>query len=410
MNRIQKKETSNYFILYQLVLYAAMISGYKGVAYYIAIGAICFILIKIFMNNGWNIPVNNSYKCFLVFIVFYTVTAYINFRRGTYVTYFAYYNILFFVIVITEYLKQCSTREMIIKSIKCFMFVYMTFCIIAIVYYLKNPGLARDMASHDVEENLAIGGGYFLAYGSAVMCVYLFSKMINGKLKNKLSVIIICAIMSYLVFLTESTITFLALIVGFISSIIFKGSEDDSNSKNIVLKNFIILIIAFICIILVVYNKYAIGEWILNILNKQEYNIIYSRITDMINNLIYGTTNIHVDARSNTLSQSIEIIKQHPMIGMGYEYGYDFNMGKYLGIGNHSEILDAFARYGIFAGCLWLFPYFNTIQLIFKKNIGCVITILIMMFFNPFLSFHSNMAMFFLIPLVEELINTKNKG
>ena len=79
-------------------------------------------------------------------------------------------------------------------------------------------------------------------------------------------------------------------------------------------------------------------------------------------------------------------------------------------MGHHSEVLDSFARYGLIGGILWLTPYFMTIKQIIRTNFGCAMTILIMMFFNPFLSFHSNAVMFMFIPLFEEVLKRREEN
>lgn len=406
---VNKKDTSILLIIYQIAIYILMISGYKGVAYYISFGFIGLFVLKIFINTNGKVPTNKSWNSFMLFLVFYSVTSIYYFDKRNFYVYLIYYTIIFFPLLIFEYLKTRSTSEMMVKSLKSFTIVLVGFCLIAIGYYWANPGLAREMASHQVEGKLAIGGGYSLAYAAAIMCVYLFSKMINKRIDKKIHYIVICIICAYLVYLTESSLTFFAMFVGLLVSIIAKGKETDRDTTKDIVKFVFIGAVFVIIASVVIYNKYSIANWVLDFTAGKEDNIVYSRIEEVINELVYGKSTAHFEKRSGTLTDSIEIFKKNPIIGMGYKYGNVFSLGKQLGMGNHSEILDAFARYGVIGGCFWLTPYFVTLKKIFNKNFGCVITILMMMYFNPFVSFHSNTMMFLFIPLFEEILDRRDK-
>jgi len=57
---------------------------------------------------------------------------------------------------------------------------------------------------------------------------------------------------------------------------------------------------------------------------------------------------------------SIKTFLNNPFFGVGEHWSENY----ITGVGQHSEILDAFARYGIFGGGLWIFVLF----LVFYKN------------------------------------------
>lgn len=401
--------TSFLIIVYQMILYIAMISGYKGIAYYISFGTVILIFRKMVKKNG-SISTNKSWNNIMFFLFYYTLTSLINLDVGNYVIYLIYYIIIFFPMLMAEYLKSRTSTVMIKKSLICFTVVFIGFCLISIGYYLLNPGFAREMAANAAENRVAIGGGYQLAYASAILCVYISSKMINKKIKRKLIYILLCVVCFCLVYLTESSITFLAMLVGIIISLITKKKEGENKyTENDVLKWMIMGIVIITLVVVIVYYKHIIAEAILDFTEGNKSNIVYSRIEEIINKFVYGKTNYHVDKRSDTLTQSIDIFKKYPIFGMGYRYGYVFSVGEALGMGNHSEILDSLAKYGIVGGYLWLMPYFRTLKQIIHKNFGCVVTILIMMYFNPFASFHSNAVMFLFIPLYEEMLKRIEK-
>lgn len=408
MATTEYKKLSSIFIIIQLILYAAMISGYKGVAYYISIGAVLMFFVGVLATNEGRIPISKSWNSFMLFMAFYTITSMMNFDRGNFSVYAAYYILAFSPILIFEYLRRTSIVT-ITKSLEAFMYVFLCFCIIAIGYYISNPRLARDMAAHMVEERLAIGGGYSLAYASAILGVYFFTKMLNGRIEKKLKYIIICVICVLLVYLTESAITTMVMMIGFVIAIVLKGRETSRNMEEDLVKFAAIGMVSIVVISLIIYNKYVIAEWFLNLIDGIDNNILYSRIEEIINSFVYGKTSGHYEKRNGTLLASIEVFKEYPIFGKGYQYGNVFSLGQYYGIGDHSEILDALARYGIVGGFLWLYPYFKTIKQIFRKNLGTAITILLLMYFNPFMSFHSNAVVFMFIPLFEEILRRKEQ-
>lgn len=408
MTAMEQNRTSNSLVFYQLILYVAMISGYKGIAYYISLVAIFLFFVEILATNKGKLPTNKSWNHFMLFMAFYIVTSLFNLNVQNLYVYSAYYILVFFPILICEYLKMMSS-SMILRSLKCFLIVFACFCIIAIGFYIANPGLAREMAGQEIEDQMAIGGGYLLAYAAAILGVYFFSKLINKRISRRPAYIVFCIICVCVVYLTQSSITTLAMFIGIVISLIMKGRETSGNPIEGVLKIGFIGIFVFILVCVIVYNKYAIAEWVLDFIEGKDSNVLFKRIGEIVNSFVYGKKSWHYEDRTETLTESIALIKQYPIFGVGYKYGYVYSQGMYWGLGNHSEILDALARYGIVGGVLWLSPYFRTLKQIFRKNLGCAITILMLMYFNPFVSFHSNAVMFFFIPLCEEILRRRNQ-
>lgn len=409
MNEI-KTRTDSYTISYQAVIFIMMMSGYKGIAYYISAIFLILLMLKFIRKNKNKISINKSWNDFVFFIIYYTITSItFYYDANNFRVYMIYYIILFSPLLIMQHLLNNESKKTAIDSLKCFIIVFIAFCLISIVYYIINPGTARDMAAHLVEERLAIGGGYSLAYAAAILGVYLFSKVINGRIKKQKYVILIIVICTVLVILTESAITLFAMLIGYVISIITKNSEEHRKAISKITKGVFVVIVVIFLLSIIMGNKYEIADYILDFTSGKNDEVIYKRITEVVNEIVYGKSTRHVDVRSNTLTQSINIIKEYPLFGIGYKYGNVFSIGKYMyNMGNHSEILDSIARYGIIGGYFLLMPYFRTMKLIFKKNFGCVVTIFLMMYFNPFISFHTNAIMFFVIPIVEELLKRRD--
>ena len=173
------------------------------------------------------------------------------------------YILTFLPLLISCNMIECAPPKTMVNALKCCLAVFMFFCIISIYYYLKNPGLARDMASHQVEGKLAIGGGYSLAYAMAIIGVYIFSKLVNKRIKKSFSAFTVVVICLILVFLTESMITLISMIAGLIISIFTINNENEKLTSKVFFRLLFIVLIISIVAFWVVSNKYEIEEWIL---------------------------------------------------------------------------------------------------------------------------------------------------
>ena len=405
----QKAKSNTYLLLCLTCFLIAMISGYKGISYIISAGFGFLLMLELRSMNKRHISLNKSWKFFMGFFVFYTVTSLINFVASNYIIYMLIYFLTFLPLLISQNMIECATETTMKNALKCCFAVFMFFSVISIYYYFKNPGLARDMASHQVEGKLAIGGGYSLAYAVAIIGVYIFSKIINKRIKPRLTSFVVILLCLYLVFLTESMITLLAMLAGLFIAILTVNDESGTFTLRDTIKYLFIFLFLGITVLVVVSKRYEIAEWVLNQTSITDENVLNKRVAEIVNELVYGESTYHVDVRYATLENSVEVFLENPLIGVGHKYGYLFDVGKHeYMVGNHSEILDAFAKYGIVGAILWLQPFFSTLKVLGVKNLGCVVTIFIMMCLNPFSVFQTAIVLFFFIPITEELLKRKD--
>ena len=169
-----------------LVNMTVMISDYKIISN--KVGAVCTLLIMFLLliyNHG-----KVSYQKFesrlvlsiFAFLTYYTATSLIN---GSVVNLFE--TLLYFLIEFSSifiylyFLKKGSLANQNILLL-IFFIVWDFFCIIAIINYLSTPNLARLMAAYRASyASLIIGGGYPMAYGSAILSVYLLQTFLENK-------------------------------------------------------------------------------------------------------------------------------------------------------------------------------------------------------------------------------------
>ena len=111
---------------------------------------------------------------------------------------------------------------------------------------------------------------------------------------------------------------------------------------------------------------------------------------------------------------SLEVFCSSPILGIGYKAGYVFDKMEALGLGNHSEIIDSMAKYGIIGFVLLAGVFVHVISRVQKNDYpnesNCwLITLIGMMFFNPFISMQSLMALFLIIPTISQVIKMNKK-
>ena len=109
--------------------------------------------------------------------------------------------------------------------------------------------------------------------------------------------------------------------------------------------------------------------------------------------------------------QSLSVFLHHPFFGVAYLHGNSFYSPVDFGVANHCEWADSLANYGLF-GLLFLSIYIVAIKEMLKKEIhiskGWIVVLLFMGMFNPFRSFASSLAVFYIVPFVVNNPDYKN--
>ncbi len=386
-----------------IAIVALMVSGIKGIANYFSFA--CLLLMLWIGEKHSVLTIKQPIKCFVFFIIYYILTSMVNLDAEYFAIYTSYHILAFspvFVYIILSNIDKKYSRFTLRWSILIwgFMTVY------SIYFYLMNPMAARESAADTDMFSGELFGGYFFAYGSAILCVYCFSLLFDARMKKNVKVrrglLIAVILLIIAIFMTNSTITTFATILGICFTLVFGRilKRNDSEIKKIV-KISIAFIAVFAGYLLLLVNIDNILSW----LSERSDVLFFKRLEELINGLFFDNTTTHYEKREDTLIASIQIFSESPIFGVGYRFGNVFSAGKDYGIGGHSELLDSLARYGMIGAIPLIGTYFYSIKDYCKRHLGVLLTFILLVVFNPFISYQSNLIIFLVIPLCENILN-----
>lgn len=358
---------------------------------------------KVFLNSIKTKPMMLFYS----FLLFYFITAI--FSAGPLYTakiigesFMIFSPILFF-----EFYRRISLQTL--KTIIAISLLFGTYLMFkALIFYSTYENAARRLASNELAYgDVAIGGGYAMAYALTILSIYLFDLILNKKiesLKLQLIISISLIISTFFVIETKSTLTIIWLLVGYSISYISKdnhGKQNNKNNKTKLVFYMKILSLLFIVIFLILTRK-NIGNFILNV-TAGNLDVLSLRFRDIGYALTSGVGNSgQLALRLEIPLKSVSAFLTNPIIGRGYEYGYRA-IEAYNYIGGHGEWVDALGKYGL-VGSLLYFSIFVTFigkERRISKGIippTYVIVFVLLGLFNPLVNFQSMYAMLFLIP------------
>lgn len=290
------------------------------------------------------------------------------------------------------YFKQLKNKYYINLVLSFSILIICWYGIKALVFYTKHIEAARFLASDNrFFGDVAIGGGYALAYLFSITVVFLLGNY--GIKKQYLPVICIGILV---VLKTHSSITTLVMLMGIGLAFLFQFIQSFHNRKNRV----IIVLSAVVCLFLLLLLKQAIGQYLVSQF-KDMFNPVGWRMTE-VGNLLQGNSlgsESATNLRLVTYYKSLDIIKNNPLLGELLTHGMVLNTGN---TGGHSEILDIFAGWGFFVGGLYLSIFIFWFVRLNKSSRNCayMVTALVMMLLNPCVNFHFCMGIFFIIPTI----------
>lgn len=379
-----------------------VLTGFHGVFNYIAFSCMILSILTLFCVKHGRVYLDKSAVCFIFYMVFYVITSIPNGDLRYLATYAAYNVLSFSPLLFFGILKHYGSRKHIKFCTKLMYFIWLLIGVITIIYYYKNPLAAREAAAHLNTPDGAVFGGYFYAFGSAILCVYFFTILIKTDSRRQRIIILpVCIILACAVYLTQSTLTTIAMCVGFAVALLFRFKCKDRYHELRLLFRLSILVI----VICVAY--YELGNHIADIINwlsRRDGSLLEYRTSEVLAGVYLSQYSQHYLKRVNLIRDSFELFLKSPVIGHGYKYGNIFAQGTVLGIGNHSELMDALARYGLLGGIPLYGCYILGMKDYLKKYPGVLVTFALMFTVNPFASYQSHLAAFLLIPLTEEVI------
>jgi len=231
-----------------------------------------------------------------------------------------------------------------------------------------------------------------------VICVpIILTFFYKGKRK------IACGLGLILIFYSLIMASFtISLMIFFVALIMGIYINNNSSKK--------ILLVIFFAILLIIIPWHSLFIYLSEIINNPTISERLLSISETISSrMIAGK----LSSRFSLYMQSLNTFLSNPL-GVGPEYSF---IAMRNGIGYHSQILDDFARYGIF-GVLFYFVFFNEYRKLIKNqwkkiqmaNLATPIIFIYLLFltFNPgFTSPYESVVMLFLIPMLPSIIRKK---
>jgi len=405
-------------VLY-LIYASYYISGYSSRLHnyiLIALFALWAFMALIEDMHSFSKAINNKTAIWVILFLFYyffTSLAYGDLINT--MEYIAKYVLLFACVLQFKYYKARNNPRELKFIVVCTLAVWTFFSVKAIAFYIEVPSAARTLAGDFYAfDNIAIGGGYAIAFGSAILCVYLFERFINRNIiKKSLKYIffVLVAIFFYLLIKTESTLTLISCAVGVILSIIRKMWRNDGSRSD--LNKFVISILLVSVSLLIMLNIQEIGDWLIEITKDGTDNVILRRFNRVGQKMAYSgpdsTYENYVDERLVYVARSWETFLKNPIIGVGFKSGNIYSELRNNGLGMHSAICDLLAQHGILGAIPVIMIFVKALKKECRVYYNTYIaTMLFMVAINPFEYFHAYTAIFMLIPMIDMLIDRSN--
>lgn len=370
-----------------------------------------YLLFKVMFNTySFNLVVHDLKVFFLIIVLFFIFT-YALPVAGLEFTFkqVLVFILLFSPILIFHFLKNDKTHRFLKFFVKSFYIVFLLMCFYCIFFYILHPGSGRYSREYD---NI-VYGGYGIACASTFFSVYLLEELLYGRfshnIKSKVIVIASIILMALCVFLTQSTLTFIVLVISCVLCFYFKSKSKIQKHVKIV----IIPLVIFLCIILFP----LIGKFLISVsFDRMGDMRMFARLYSLGNLLAYGIDSSAAEYSVNRFVIPIETFQtflKHPILGVAYQHGYGFYNPTLYGVGWHCEFVDALANFGLIGGIPQLSIYYLQLKeiLSYKKNSRYsaiwILTIIVLGLFNPLNYFEFNFMLFFMIPAIEFLSEAK---
>ena len=204
---------------------------------------------------------------FIFFLIFYLITSLPT--AGFYDTfkYVGSYIVLFSPMFILSYYVKSGNISLLKKILYATYFIWAITAFRALQFYTLNPGAARRLANdQSAFGEIAIGGGYSLSIGSAILAVFLLDITLNKfieKRSRRFIASILIIILSLVILRTWSTITLFGLIFGIVISLVFVLISDSKGKVVQSHKSILVLTVIVIIFFVILFNINYISETII---------------------------------------------------------------------------------------------------------------------------------------------------
>ena len=365
-----------------------------GQSYLIFILIILWIILALFQKKSITYNIKNLSLAVFLLWIFFLCTIFGELSNGIGNS-LRYISLFFGAFLISFYKDDINNLRKVFFVAAC---TYGYYVVKSIIYYTLHPNVARLIISHHTDEysQVALGGAYGLAYGAALIIVFIFMMLLlywrclNKKIK--FFGIISSILMFILCVQIESTITIISILFGVLITLVLYSRQKGRKSLTNGIITLFVLVILLIVVILV---RDKLADWLLSINISSS-----SSITDRIHELAISikssmVTGVALSGRIKYYNIAIETIIRNPILGSIFYNGYPTQ----IGLSGHSELLDVFALYGFFVGlpfCIW---YFSNIKLEMPIiRVGYYFTAVCLLLLNQFTYTSGSFALFFFVP------------
>jgi len=398
-----------------------MLGGSTSGSYlYISIGLLSVWLFSALMvspNVFLRMFRDKKLVCFLIYIVFIAIAGfpiagvlYTAKQMGAAMLLFA--PILFY-----NYFRRSTNSNKLFLALVIMLLVWMFFCGRALLFYESYQHAARTLASHrDAYGNVSIGGGYSLAYGSSILSVLMLGLLVANRIRGNWKILLAMAVVllgTLVVLQTESTVTIVCFAVGILACLFIRPADTIDKMGGITPRALLRFVLFIAFVLLLAVGLKPIGGWITE-LTKQATDIVGIRLHSLGAALVgESSEGAYAVSRLTIPLKSLKTFLVSPVFGVAYQHGNGFLNSGYYGIGNHCEWADALGNYGVIGGIPFLLMYILQVKEVSKSNAKVSpawwLVLLLMGTFNPFKSFQSNFAVFFLTPAIVGILANKSE-
>lgn len=332
------------------------------------------------------------------FLLCFGVLSLFEANKGLALKYFFNYIRFFAPYLIYQYYALDFNKKKAEKVYNGAVTIFFIWIMWATLYFLRYRGAAAKLAAGSWEKAyIALGGGQWLAYGAALYCVFLTWKILN---KEKKMIDLLCwAAALTLIFLVQSTITLILCGVGIclcIADYILRKSVRKTLCA-------LILGVIIIFVIMVCFFYKDIVSWLFSL--SQQWALTNSdkiliRLKQIIQ-ILYGESPEETTSsvlRMKAYIESLRVFLSNILWGESLAVGVIPGAGT---AGEHSEILDALARWGFIMGGSFCFAFFTPLIKWAKQGNRYILGTVLIAFgiLNPIVSFQITMVTLLIIPL-----------
>ena len=362
------------------------------------------ILSKVRYLGGRNISLTMCVLGFMFLIFIYRITNISNDAWGRYITYI-FYNLQFLLLPLLATFKN-KTRNYIWWGVLAIALVNVVYNIIIRVF-IPEIGESRSFFEDEYLESINVGTSAFYTFSLFYfdVCFFLFLNTKERRIRMTMLFLSIIATVFIVWFCLKASV-----VVFYLMSVVLIVLTKGKNSGGRIWLLFIVSLLIYWLV-----SEFS-NELVRFIVSNSPSERLTKRLVLLIDDQSMYASDSSYNARKDLWFMSLSTWLQSPanfLFGVGNHYS---SGGNNYGIGQHSELLDLLAQYGLLGGVfasLILAKLLKAIKLYFNKKCHLQITMIFLIYiacgftkyiFSPIVG----CAMFLLLPLSSQFIEMKN--